>query len=193
MKWPWNKPKSITPEEFWAWFLTESENIKKLKPESIQNSELTRKLQAVLQGLAFGMALAEEPAAFEVSADGVSALVPVVQRLVDAAPQIPGWRIFAFRQPTPGMELQISGTRVSAETVYWSEDCSFDGGIDITVFLPLLGLRDKECFQITALILDHTIGEYAAMTKIRKIAVVATTQMPAFAKPLTELPVHLSL
>lgn len=126
---------------------------------------------------------------FVLSPDGQKALAPVVRRLVAAAPSIPGWNIFAFRQPTPGaLTMCVGRHALSAEMIFFEMQDVYPQ-IDIRCFLPSIpnptkSEREYACF----LLMDALIGEEQVIERIRYVDFQEAQTMPQRALPLTELP-----
>lgn len=180
----------------WDWFAQNADRIRTPAPDQSIIGEIADRLQPIDEGLAFqiGPATKEgQPYAFELSADGVRELIPVVEETVKAAPEIPGWKIVAFRQPAPGATIMIRGKKVSAQDVRYQSIPNEDK-IDLIVFMPgMTELDDQESIHAGFLLLDAELGEYAVMTRLAGVDFLPAAQAHEGLRPLTELRKQLGL
>lgn len=180
----------------WDWFSKNAGRIRTPAPDRAVIGEIADRLQPIDEGLAFqiGPAAKEgQPYAFELSADGVPALIPVVEETVRAAPKIPGWKIVAFRQPAPGATILIRGAKVSAKDVRYQSIPNEDK-VDLIVFMPgMTEVDDQESIHAGFLLLDAELGEYAVMTRLAGVDFLPMSQSHEGLRPLTELREQLGL
>lgn len=163
----WFSPQRGTAEQqFWQWFATNSVRYKALGADQRElMAELDRELARVQPGLTWEHNVKDGE--LVISADGNRKLFPAVQKLVAAAPSIPGWRIVAFRQPCHGdLTLSYSNYTVASQDVWFRTEA--DGTkVGITLFLPHSNGVDKEVITGAAfLLLDAALGEYDVETKV---------------------------
>lgn len=161
-------------QDFWQWFKVNTDQLAQVETceEPIAN-ELHRRLNKVCKGLVFlfGPEI-DGKKQFVVSAGGIRKLFPDVQRLVQVAPDIPGWKIIAFRPPVKDINdfrLRFGNAEFRANDVWFSITRSSDQ-FDLNVFVRIFdGVGQDVINQAAFLMLDHTIGEYAVETKINRI------------------------
>ena len=127
-----------------------------------------------------------------ISADGIKESFTSVVTLTEAAPEIKGWTITAFRPRVDIAEftLRYDGRELAAKDYYfWLQ--SEDKSIDLILYVPGLSEENRNEFVNACYVLmDMAIGEYDVVTKIRYIdhqPLMPTTEMEGL-KPLTELP-----
>jgi hypothetical protein len=92
------------PEEFWSWFAANAERMRRTHPELlVRDPGLRGALDRYQAGLIpeFHAREVEGRRQIIISADGDRDLFPAVETLVAAAPDIPGWRVIAFRPREP--------------------------------------------------------------------------------------------
>ena len=90
------------PAPFWSWFLSAEKSYRDLEVSEKETllDELQRYLHEFSDQLWFEVGGAPQgPHELIISAEGRLDAFPDVRRLVAAAPEIPGWRIIAFKQP----------------------------------------------------------------------------------------------
>jgi hypothetical protein len=156
--------------EFWKWF---SKNQTELyhfdKDQQILFNELTKKLKSIDSNLTFefGPIHNDGIREFTISADGLKESFPNVIRLVEKAPKIPKWKIFAFRQRIPGDTIEIvydDSLKISYKDIYFRY--SFDSD-KIGLELNIRNYSKEARFDNAVFILlDGLIGEYDMETKI---------------------------
>jgi hypothetical protein len=199
---PDNAPKVPEPSAdrdaaFWTWFKDHRLEIAKIKraDEPIAN-QIASEMHKVDPRLIFELGIGIEPKEFIVSADGHREVFNAVKRLVAAAPEVPGWKIIAFR-PRKSADLTIElgeGTKLGAGDLYYVmlPTSKPPAPVDIIVYIPGLGGGDKDkddaLKQVGFLLLDATLGEYDTETRLGGIAFKSTAEKPASAKPLRDLP-----
>lgn len=179
-------------QEFWEWFLENRlrfSNLQSLDHRLI--NDLGSRLNKVEKGLVFQIGQGDQGKVLEISADGIRDLFPAVRKVVDAAPNVEGWRILAFRQPArdaSDIVLEFNGNRLSPADMLFTSRSSGNRA-RIVVYVPTV-LHDvpKDLVGAAFIILDAILGEYAVETKITIDGFQSTAQAPMEARHLTELP-----
>ncbi len=183
------RSRDITPEtKFWNWF---SKNSKKLRQQegmdildavSIELHKYDKDLCALI---GYG-----ERETFEliISANGMASSADSVERLCDAAPELPGWKVIRFRPRFEGGSHGIESDGVTIDTdgiqfVAYRDETKI--GVEIYAHWrkPEDGDRTD---ALTFLMLDHTIGEYEVMCGIGFIEVHPLENAPDNARPWNE-------
>jgi hypothetical protein len=110
---------------------------------------------------------------------------PTVQRLVAAAPKIPGWKVTAFRPRADGVTLEMNNIKLSASTMMVQIR---DRGEKLDIVVHLSGglVADQQTKQAVYLLLDALLGEYDVETRVAGIDIV-TGAPPKTAVPLVKL------
>ena len=165
------------PADFWRWFATNVSRFEGVPDAGLVN-ELAAHLPRVHPQLVFQIGKRE----IEISADGIRDMIPVVREVVAAAPAIAGWTVHAFRQPQPGISVEIGGRRYSAEDVYFEAR-----GTHVDLFLAGYDEAREAVTQIAFVLLDAAIGELAAMTKIATLDMHELGRRGSGTRPLSEL------
>jgi hypothetical protein len=91
-----------------------------------------------------------------------------VKNLSSAAPSIDKWIIQEFRQPGAVITLNFKGLTFKAKDVKAKYFLN-DGQVDIELYIRGYKEADKRYKTLGVLYLDHLIGEYLVMTRIRTI------------------------
>ena len=182
-------------ERFWSWFSRNEGRLREIDgPEAPVLEELQREIKRVDSGLTFQFGpTAEGGHDFVVSADGIRERFAAVERLVAAAPEIPGWKIIAFR-PRIGVDftVQFNGLELGPADLWFVAEPE-DRQVGLT--LCIRGLPPDEegraPYQNAAYImLDSILGEYDVTTKIQWIEWQPLPPDPGALglRPLAELP-----
>jgi hypothetical protein len=125
----------------------------------------------------------------EVCAGGVKATIPAVEKLVAAAPDVPGWEIVAFRQPRDLPEIRMGDHSVELELTRFVETGRRGALLDVTLFLPIPAGAPKDVLgELGFIALDHTLGEIVVMTRLGHIEFENILAAPSNARLLSELP-----
>ena len=164
---------NIKIENFWKWF-TQNHNL--LDGTSEQRDGFISDAVGELRALSPNLTLEiEEPRAgvreMAVSADGVAAEFPVVEQVVHLAPNLPGWKIVAFRQPgkIKGIVLNYPGITLDTDKM-WIFPIEDETGFNLIVYFPDYSADKRNLFiNATYVLLDNAIGEYNVVKGIRML------------------------
>jgi hypothetical protein len=176
---------------FWQWF---QQNETLLLAFEQQQNVVFAKLAAQLKPIdpelvfAFGP-VSEGRREFVISAGGIKSVIPAVQALVAAAPELPRWRITAFRPRVPGSQtINIGNCTVTPDDVACTLHAD-DGKVAISLFMRgYTDARRNVYGSIGYILLDSALGEWDVMTKVGGIRFTAwETPSPLPKIPLAEL------
>ena len=157
-------------KEFWDFFTSNQQEI--YHYETNQNSlfdELSKRLKDIDPNLTFEFSPIHKNGVreFTISADGLKESFLSVKRLVNKAPQIPKWKINAFRQRVTGDKIEIvydDSLRISYDDIYFRYNFDSD---KIGIELNIKDYKDDSGFNNAIyILLDGLIGEYDMETKI---------------------------
>jgi hypothetical protein len=179
---------------FWQWFY---DNIDRFVhfDDDMQRlmHELSNQLHQIDENLTYEISSAQSGSReLVISADGIEDSFPSVIELTNAAPEVPGWTITAFRRriDVTQFTLQYNSRDFSAKDVYfWLQSEGRD--IDLILYIPSLTDDNRnELVSVCFLLLDMAIGEYNVTKNIRHIDHQPLPPNPQSEglKPLTELP-----
>jgi hypothetical protein len=192
------RPTDESPESrFWQWFAANSDRLQRFQEDQEQLfDELGTELNRVHAGLTFEFGPVEEGRRhFVVSADGIRDRFPAVERLVAAAPDLPGWNILPFRQRV-GTELtiQYGDIELGAEDIWFTAEPQGDR-VNLTLYVrglpPKFPPGRRKMHQGAAFILlDAALGEYDTEMKVGGIDWKPLPKDPAAEglRPFPELP-----
>lgn len=188
--------KKLTPQEFWAWFLTIEKELYQLLDASQGDAsrskvidELNRRISQIEGKVVYGIAYDKESnvATLELSPDGIRENIGPMRRLYDSRPTLPTWRFVEFKQRISGFGLEVAGHKVDDTNVLITSSLNAAGLYDVNVYVPIPPSAPKEAVgQIAFLMLDHSLGEQIVMTKIGRVEFTTADKAPAEAIPIGE-------
>ena len=178
-------------EDFWRWFRDHETQLLAVRTggEPIAD-ELARVLHRVDSTLTweFGPAVSG-PREFVVSAGGIRAGFPSVERVVAAAPALSRWRVVKFRPRRPDVTLvRVDGVELDARNVVFVAEP--DGArVALTIAVPNYRVTPTKAYeQAVYLLLDGMLGEYTVETRVGGIAIIAASDRRAAQwLPLTDV------
>lgn len=157
---------------FWDWFYRHSARLMAVKTGSEKVcDDLMSELQKVHKGLAFEFGpTVDGKREFIVSADGIATVFHAVKKLVAAAPNLPAWKVIAFRPPK-GNDFAIGfGEFKLGMDDIWFLAKPAGQKTNLTLFIRgFEGENERKATGAAFLLLDAAIGEYNVVTKIGHI------------------------
>jgi hypothetical protein len=163
---------------FWKWFTENEARYRNFEVNGPEQDALFGVLDHELGRVAKGLQFAFDGGGdgtreFVISADGDRDRIPAVQKLAEAAPALPGWKIVAFRPrlSSPGdLSLHVPDVEISVSNVWFMLQAEGDR-IHVALGIPGAEGRDeKDNYVIAFLLLDNLLGEYDVMTRVGQIA-----------------------
>jgi hypothetical protein len=100
-----------------------------------------------------------------ISCDGCRLGSPAVEELTENIKAYPNWKIVKYRQPGAMEFIPLKGQKVYRKDILLTWEKMSNGQYELTFYLKW-HLNNETQQTGTILHLDHTIGEYYAMTKI---------------------------
>jgi hypothetical protein len=193
------QPQSVEQAAFWRWFRANGDRTLGCVMSSDEETrerasdEVHEALAQALPGVvfAFGGQIDGEYKEFVISADGKRELFDAVKAFVAAAPDIPGWKIVAFRpriELSSSFAIRIEDEEIAPDDIWFSHA---EDGLDLTLYIRDLNEDNRRFREMAALIfLDHALGEHDALTVVHSLAAEPLPDDPAAAGllPFTELP-----
>ena len=164
-------------EEFWNWFSSNEERFFEGKSGSSDQDKHLGELISHGRKVAEGIAIELEPvkdglAKMTISANGNISLFPLVEKMVSKAPRIPRWKFLAFRQRVSkdealGLALKMDGVVLAANELKFLP--VIHGSIlDVIIYTEKLTPENKDMVSYGCLlIVDHILGEYDCVKKVR--------------------------
>lgn len=149
--------------QFWKWFEANQEAVFQIESPCDSNLErLFQQLDKVERNLTLELSLKKEaPKELILSAGGIKAYFPLVEKLVDAAPALPNWQVIAFKPRRTMDGLVYPGSdRLPLNALWYQLDTS-QNPFGLNLFMAghqpaYLSVHAQICFFI----LDNLIGEF---------------------------------
>lgn len=186
--------KERKQDNFWDWLSVNSARIRNVLPQNFETigEEIGQVFTRYYPELAWEISPSRDSASlFCVSADGNGAFFPRVLDAVNAAPEIPGWKIQAFRPRGPlTVKLEMGGRKLDYDDI-WRDVAPLDGGVHVILLIRGLTPEDPKLGGAALILLDNAVGEYDAVMKIKKLGRGALPSHPERSDrffPLRELP-----
>jgi hypothetical protein len=173
-------------KEFWTWFSLHQNDLSAIDgPNAPIFTQLGQRIKDVDRGLEFeiGPAL-ENKKELAISANGNTALFPLVEKVVTEAPTLKRWMIVAFRQKTPPAQLKglaiaahpaLDGKVIpnSAPMGVAVKDMRFsirkeNGKAKVTVFIKSFDPNGPQR-DMAEMMMQQAVGEYDMAKKIKEI------------------------
>lgn len=176
----------ITKEEFWNWFKQNKGELENLILGKVKTydayEDLSEKLKKYSEYLIPELTKSKDGEfILVISCDGVKIGIPYVENLVSDFQKVDGWNVIKYRQPGPMQFIPINGLKLKRANIFLTWEKTNSGKYLATFYIKGYVENDNR-YQIgTILHMDHTIGEYNAMTKIenvqfRKLGVFQSTK-----------------
>lgn len=190
--------KKARTESFWEWLAANADWVQKDIRTNTQEvyEQVSDAFHRQYPNLIVEISYSESEVTLHVTAEGQREKFPRVLKLVRSAPQIPGFKVEAFRPrgKVEGIELQIADRKIGIDDVWCSTE---PAGNQLHLTLWIRGLDEDSRRVLTMgakVLLDHTAGEFDAGTKIASLDYERLPDNPddnAILFPLSELPSRL--
>jgi hypothetical protein len=181
--------------KFWDWLAANTDRIQsnfKQDPQSA-SEEIRRAFRRSYPDLTWEVSPSKTgPWLFCISADGNPKLFPKVELAIQDAPEVPGWKIQAFRpRGSLTAEIDMGGKKLGYDDI-WCSVQAFSGGVRVKLWIRGLNPQsDRILSPAAAILLDNAVGEYDAVMKIKELdrgPLPANPQRTDEFFPLVELP-----
>lgn len=167
----YHKPDPI--DNFWHWFTKNQQRLRNFESNPDKYlGELLAQAKKIKNGLAIELAPPQNGVInLTISADGNVELFELVRQVVDKAPVIKGWKIFAFRQRMPPsaikeMTIQVGELRLEPAKMKFLPVIE-DGKLNIIIYLAGVTEDNYQHVAYAGLtLLDNILGEYDCVTKV---------------------------
>jgi len=161
----------MTKESFWEWFDNNKNSIENfMSPGHSDYSiyeTLSDKLNQYSEFLIPELTMTgENKFVLVISCDGIEQGIPFAYELVKNMKPIENWIVTVFRQPAPMEYIPVNGLNLYRKNIFlqWQK-CSSQKYF-LTFYVNGFSLDDPNYEIATLLHMDHTIGEFNAMTRI---------------------------
>ena len=180
----------VAVKGFWAEFQKHAEALRRSHSADTQvYDHLLEQLQKIGEGLFLVFSSGPGEAELIITAEGDAALFPLVESVVQDAPAVPGWKIFALK-PQRGFPetARWEGYEVAIEDVMFQPLESESGGLGLQLLIPgLTPEREDDAHNALLRALDHGLGERQFAEAIAHTEVAALTGPADEYIPLADL------
>lgn len=181
--------------QFWAWFQKNEDTLFHFERDQERIFDaLADRMSRVHADLTFEFSSVDEKGKrdFVISAGGIRAAFPAVEKLHEAAPTLPRWNWIKFRPRRSSVsDVEFGGIPVPASSVTYK---MYRDGDKIGLVLFFDGYRESEknAFgQAGYLMLDEALGEYTIETAVGFIEFrAAADDQSRGSHPISELAEH---
>jgi hypothetical protein len=175
---------------FWNWFISNRTNIEKLfdsdPPTALRMIE--KELHTAAPDLVFEVSPKARPRELVISADGNAKYFGAVAAFTQTAPEIPGWKVIAFRQPDDLAGVDYKAEHLDRKSVFVEINRSPEGFVDLVLYLPYARAKNQTDMEgASVLLLDSCLGEYVAVKRIRHVNFVDIKKKSVAAVPFDNL------
>lgn len=183
--------KSKSLNEFWDWFAANAAAISSEERPELLN-QLDGKLRELDPQLSWEIGPGRvEPWLFSISPNLDKELVSIAKSVVNAAPEIPDWEIYAARQPKQwdyrvALETEGSDRPIHLDASTWQFVLLRypDGTREVLLTGPSLPpLNDDQRWQVAAIVLEGILGEETLLERIDEFELIPAME-PRFADRL---------
>lgn len=187
--------KKARTESFWEWLAANGERVRaEIKSNTREiYEEVSDAFHRQYPNLIVEMSYTDREVTLNVTADGRVEKFPRVIKLVQSAPQVPGFKVEAFRPRgrIEGIKLQIADHTLGIDDVWCSAEPT-GNQLHLTLWVRGLTEENEKPLRMGAkLLVDHTAGEFDTGTKIASIEYEPLPDNPddnAILFPLSQLP-----
>src|SRR5438876_279941 len=175
--------KKTGARQFWDWLAENGARVRAGLKRGVAEvaRDVGKEFKRAYPGLVWEVSVGRgrEPWVFCLSANGNRKLFPRVQRAVEEAPKVKGWKIRAFRPRGPvDAEISLNGQTLDGDDV-WCEVTAVKGGVSVVLHLRGVTVQTEEVLSQMALILmDNAIGEYDSVMKIADVDIALLEGTP---------------
>jgi len=101
-----------------------------------------------------------------ISCDGMKQGIPFVEKLTEGIKEYSNWVIMKYRQPGAMAVIPLNGLNLKRKNIYLTWIKTTEGKYELTFYVKGYTPSNKNYEIGTLLHLDHSIGEFNAMTKV---------------------------
>ena len=166
----------MTKEIFWEWFDNNKSSIENfISSEHADYSiyeTLSDKLKQYSEFLIPELTMTEDNKfVLVISCDGIKQGIPFANELVKNMKPIENWTVTVFRQPGPMECIPVNGLNLYRSNIFLQWQKSSSQKYFLTFYVKGFSPHDPNYEIATLLHMDHTIGEFNAMTRIEGLEI----------------------
>lgn len=163
-------------DDFWNWFASNKASLENFISSSDGDYDiydaLSEKLKQYNENLIPELTINEENEfVLIISCDGIKEGIPYAEGLTKNLQQFENWEILRFRQPGPMESIPINGKEYTRRSILLKWEKTPGQKYHLTFFVKGYSSQNPDYEISTLLHMDHTIGEYNAMTRIEGVEI----------------------
>ena len=164
-------------ERFWKWFQKNRRKIEYFIDSDSQNKnysfykEFSKEMKRYNANLHPELTKSkDEQYVLIITPDGIKEGIEPTKKLAENQPDLKNWIIKKFRQPKDEVNLNFNGIEYpSTDIKIIPEIIKDEEKVDIEVYIRNMNKDEKKYKHLAFLYLDHVIGEFNTITKVRFI------------------------
>lgn len=166
--------KSDKEENFWNWFTKNKSKIEKFMDSDFLDytiyNQLTKKLKSYNSILFPELTKSEnDEYVLIITPDGDEKGIEPIRKLFDKHPIIENWIIKKYRQPCDEIGLNFNGIEYPSSDIEVIPEFEDEDKVDLRIFVRNLNEDEKRYKSLAYLYIDHILGEFNSITKIRYV------------------------
>lgn len=159
---------------FWEWFVKNKAKIENFVDSDFSDytiyNQLTKKLKSYNSILFPELTKTEnDEYVLIITPDGDARGIETTKMLFDNHPGIENWIIKKFRQPCDEVGLNFDGIEYPSNDIEIIPEFEYVDKVDLRIFVKNLNKDEKRYKSLAYLYLDHILGEFNSITKIRYV------------------------
>lgn len=166
----------MSKDDFWIWFEQNKTALEEFMSQKRRDyaiyESLSEKLKLFNEFLIPEMTLDREGHfILIISCDGMRQGIPFVEKLTQGIKEYSNWIIVKYRQPGPMTVIPLNGLNLQRKSIYLTWVKMPDNKYDLTFYVRGYSPDNRNYEIATLLHMDHTIGEFNAMTRISGVKI----------------------
>lgn len=169
-----NLLKKDKEESFWNWFKKNRFHIEKFMDSDFSNytvyDQLTNRLRSYNSILSPELTKTEKDEyVLIITPNGDGKGIEATKKLFDRHPKIENWIVKKFRQACDEVRLNLDGIEYSSSDIEIIPEFEDEDKVDLEIFVRNLNKDERRYKNLAYLYLDHILGEFNSITKVRYI------------------------
>ena len=166
----------MTKEEFWKWFDANKLSLENFIAGKIQDDDiyedLSERLKQYSEYLIPELTINEDNKfVLVISCDGIKQGIPFAEAITENIREFENWVVLKYRQPGPMEFIPVNGLNLKRSSILLEWRKTASQKYFLTFYIKGFSPHNKNYEIGTLLHLDHTIGEYNAMTRVEGVEI----------------------
>lgn len=166
--------KSNKEKKFWKWFVNNKSKIELFMDSDFSDytiyNQLTKKIKSYNSILFPELTKTEDNKyVLIITPDGVEKGIEPTKKLYNNQPKIENWIVKKYRQPCDEIGLNFNGVEYPLSDIEIIPKFEDKDKVDLSIFVRNLNKDEKGYKNLAYLYLDHILGEFNSIMKIRYV------------------------